>query len=218
MTHRHQLLAQCSKRGLNVYDLALTADISHGAFRVWHLILKFRDKNTGVAWSCPGVKTLCTILNCTPESFGQWRRELEDALLLRVENIGGPTRRRWQYTILDGTGENSSRASLYSVRVNSPMVGKSRPSKGSKPENFTVGKSPPRQSANADREGGQKPTPSNPLIREDGGASPARPDVRASERRQETMATNSPSSDEKEKSQATGANLFEAMRRAADPG
>jgi hypothetical protein len=86
MTLRHDLLADCSKRGLNAYDLALVADISHGAFRLWHLILKFRDKNTGVAWSCPDVKAMCRILKCTPESFGRWRKELEDALLLRVEN------------------------------------------------------------------------------------------------------------------------------------
>jgi len=214
MTRRHQLLIERSKCGLNVYDLALSADISHGAFRLWHLIVKFRDKNTGVAWSCPDVKTLCSILNCTPESFGRWRWELEDALLLRVENIGGPTRKRWQYTILDGTGENSARASLYIVRVGRSMVGKSRPSYSHNLKSPTGGQRPPLQSANADRDGGQQPTPSNPLNREDGGASPARPDVRACERRQETMADNPPSSGEKKEPQNTGADVYEALRRS----
>ena len=177
MTHRHQLLIERSKCGLNVYDLALSADISHGAFHLWHLILKFRDKNTGVAWACPDVKTLCSILNCTLESFGRWRKELEAALLLRVENMGGPTRKRWQYTILDGAGENSARASLYVVRVGRPMVSKSLPSNSSRSAKSMVGKSPPRQSANAHHDGLQKPTPSNPPNGEDGGASPALPHV-----------------------------------------
>ena len=110
MSVRQDVLADCSQHGLNVYDLALTADISHGAFRLWHLILKFRDKNTGVAWGCPDVQTLCLILKCTPESFGRWRRELEAALLLEVKNIYGPTRKRWRYTILGGCDSNGSQA------------------------------------------------------------------------------------------------------------
>jgi hypothetical protein len=213
MTPRQELLAYCSKHGLNVYDLALTADISHGAFRLWHLILKFRDKYSGVAWACPGVKTLCAILNCTPESFGRWRMELEDALLLKVENIYGPIRKRWQYTILDGTGENSTRASLYLVRVAPPRGGKRPPSNGIKPASPTVGKSRPRESVNADHDGSQTPTPSNPLTREDGGASPARPLVRACERRPDTMV-NPPSDGEKPRPTTDGVSGIDVLRRA----
>lgn len=217
MTRRHQLLADRSKRGLNVYDLALTADISHGAFRLWHLILKFRDKDTGVAWSCPDVKTLCTILNCTPESFGCWRRELEAALLLKVENIGGAIRKRWQYTILDGAGANSARASLYVIRIERPTEGISRPSSGSTRASSMVGKCLPRQSANAESDDGQMPPPSNPPTREDGGASPARPSVRASERRPENELNHSPAPGEHEDLPVKMFSGFEAMRRAALP-
>jgi hypothetical protein len=213
MTARHQLLAGHSQCGLNVYDLALTANISHGAFRLWHLILKFRDKNTGIAWSCPDVKTLCAIINCTPESFGSWRRELEEAQLLRVENICGPTRKRWQYTLLDGTGENTARASLYIVRMEPSRVGKHRPSSGPEPVGSTVGKSRPSQSANAHPDGRQKPTPSNPPNGEDGGASPALPCVRACERRPASHSDNLRSG-EKEVSQHPGAAMFEAIRNA----
>jgi hypothetical protein len=211
MTLRQDVLADCSKNGLNVYDLALTADISHGAFRLWHLILKFRDKNTGVAWGCPDVQTLCLILKCTPESFGRWRQELEEALLLKVENIYGPTRKRWRYTILDGTGENSAWASLYSVRMAPPRDGKRRPSNAYKLNSPTVGQRLPPQSANADRDGGQKPTPSNPLTREEGGAAPALPIVRAVERRPETMVDDPALAGER---QNTGADMFQAMKRA----
>ena len=214
MSARQEVLAECSKHGLNVYDMALTADISHGAFRLWHLILKFRDKKTGVAWGCPDVQTLCVILKCTPESFGHWRRELEDALLMTVENIYGPTRKRWRYTILDGTGQNSAWASLYSVRVEPLRVGKRRPSNPHKFKSPTVGQCPPPQAANADRDGGQKPTPSNPLNREEGGAAPALPNVRACERRPENMVDDPASVGEKEGPKNTGATMYEAMKRA----
>jgi len=211
MSVRQDVLADCSKNGLNVYDLALTADIGHGAFRLWHLILKFRDKNTGVSWGCPDVQTLCVILKCTPESFGRWRQELEDALLLKVENIYGPTRKRWRYTILDGAGENSAWASLYSVRVAPPRDGKRRASNDHKLKSPTVGQRPLPQSANADGEGGQKPTPSNPLTREEGGAAPALPCVRAVERRSDTMVDDPALAGELVSGRA---NTFEAMRRA----
>ena len=211
MTLRQDVLADCSKNGLNVYDLALTADISHGAFRLWHLILKFRDKNTGVSWGCPDVHTMCLILKCTPESFGRWRQELEEALLLKVENIYGPTRKRWRYTILDGTGENSAWASLYSVRVAPPRDGKRRPSVADKLNHPTAGNGLPPQSANAEGDGGQKPTPSNPLIREEGGASPALPVVRAVERRPETMVDDPALAGEKKN---TGVDIFQALKQA----
>jgi hypothetical protein len=211
MTFRQDVLADCSKNGLNVYDLALTADISHGAFRLWHLILKFRDKNTGVSWGCPDVHTLCLILKCTPESFGRWRQELEEALLLKVENIYGPTRKRWRYTILDGTGENSAWASLYSVRVAPPRDGQRRPSNAHKLNSPTVGQRPPPQSANAECDDGQKPTPSNPLTREEGGAAPALPVVRAVERRPETMVDDPALAGEQIN---IGADMFQALKQA----
>lgn len=211
MSVRQDVLADCSKNGLNVYDLALTADISHGAFRLWHLILKFRDKNTGVAWGCPDVQILCLMLKCTPERFGRWRQELEAALLLKVENIYGPTRKRWRYTILDGTGENSAWASLYSVRVAPPRDGKRRASNAHKLKSPTVGPSQPPRSVNAHRDDGQKPTPSNPLTREEGGAAPALPVVRAVERRPETMVCGPALAGELV---SGSANTFEAMRRA----
>jgi hypothetical protein len=212
MSVRQDVLAACSQHGLNVYDLALTADISHGAFRLWHLILKFRDKNTGVAWGCPDVQTLCLILKCTPESFGRWRRELEEALLLKVENIYGPTRKRWRYTILDGTGENSAWASLYFVRMAPPRDGKRQASNAHKLKSPTVGQRPPPQAANAYHDGGQKPTPSNPLTREEGGAVPALPIVRASERRPENRVDDQALAGE---GGNTGVDIFQAMKRAA---
>jgi len=211
MTFRQNVLAHCSKNGLNVYDLALTADISHGAFRLWHLLLKFRDKNTGVAWGCPGVRTLCLMLKCTPESFGRWRQELEEALLLEVENIYGPTRKRWRYTILDGTGQNSSWSSLYFVRVAPPREGKRRPSNALNLKSPTVGQCPPPRLANADLDGRQTPTPSNPLTREEGGAAPALPVVRAVERRTETMVDGPVPAGGHEN---IGAGLMEALRKA----
>jgi hypothetical protein len=211
MTFRQDVLADCSKNGLNVYDLAMTAEISHGAFRLWHLILKFRDKNTGVSWGCPDVHTLCLILKCTPESFGRWRQELEAALLLKVENIYGPTRKRWRYTILDGTGENSAWASLYSVRMAPPRDGKRRPSNAHKLNGPTVGQRPPPQSANAEGDGRKTPTPSNPLTREEGGAAPALPVVRAVERRPETMVDDPALAGEQIN---TGADMFQALKRA----
>jgi Helix-turn-helix domain len=214
MTLRQEVLADYSKNGLNVYDLALTADISHGAFRLWHLILKFRDKNNGVAWGCPDVQTLCLILKCTAESFGRWRQELEEALLLKVENIYGPTRKRWRYTILDGTGENSAWASLYSVRVAPPRVGKSRASVADKLNRPTVGQCPPPQSADADRDSGQKPTPSNPLTREEGGAAPALPDVRAGERRPDTKVNDPALTGDSEAVRKPGADMYRAMKQA----
>jgi len=214
MTLRQDVLADCSKNGLNVYDLALTADISHGAFRLWHLILKFRDKNTGLAWGCPDVQTLCLMLKCTPESFGRWRQELEEALLLKVENIYGPTRKRWRYTILDGTGENSAWASLYSVRVAPSRHGIRRASISPKSNSPTVGQRPPPQSANADHDGGQKPTPSNPLTREEGGAAPALPVVRAVERRPETMVADPASAGDSEAVRQSGADEYLALKQA----
>jgi hypothetical protein len=207
-------LIHCSKRGLNTYDLAITADISHGAFRLWHLILKFREKNTGVAWACPDAHTLCAILKCTPESFGRWRLELEDALLLKVENICGPTRKRWQYTILDGTGENSAWASMVAIRVGTPTDGKHPPSRRNNPPSPTGGKSPARRTGKSDCDGGPKPTPSNPLIREEGGASPALPDVRASERRSDSISDGGQSAGDPKKVESTGISIFEMMRRA----
>lgn len=214
MSVRREVLADCCKNGLNVYDLALTADISHGAFRLWHLILKFRDKNTGVAWGCPDVQTLCLMLKCTPESFGRWRQELEAALLLKVENICGPTRKRWRYTILDGTGENSAWASLYSVRMAPTRRGIRRASNGSKSNHPTVGQSRPPQLANAQRDGGQKPTPSNPLTREEGGAAPALPVVRAVERRPETMVDDPASAGDNEVVRQSDADKYLAIKRA----
>lgn len=214
MSIRRDILANCSKQGLNVYDLALTADISHGAFRLWHLILKFRDKNNGVAWGCPGVQTLCLILKCTSESFGRWRMELEEAGLLKVENICGPTRKRWRYTILDGTGENSSWASLYSVRLDPLRGGKRLPSNGSKVNQPTVSSGLPSQSANADRDGRQMPTPSNPLTREEGGAAPALPIVRAGERLPDDALKGPVSTGELDGLKLTGEDPYEAIKRA----
>ncbi len=214
MTHRHQLLIERSKCGLNVYDLALSADISHGAFHLWHLILKFRDKNTGVAWACPDVKTLCSILNCTLESFGRWRKELEAALLLRVENMGGPTRKRWQYTILDGAGKTAhelrSTSSGWDDRWSAkafrrtaqdqqnPWSVKAHHDSRQMPT-MTVCKSRPHLILLTERMAALRP----PFLT-----------FRACERRQENKADDPPPSEDKEKPQNTGVDPFEALRIA----
>ncbi|MEI8290376.1 MAG: helix-turn-helix domain-containing protein [Verrucomicrobiota bacterium] len=72
--------------------------VSHGAFRLWHALRDYTDH----ASKCfPGQRRLAADISCHPTSLKPWTDELIAAGWLKVEGGHG---RRFDYTVLDGTG------------------------------------------------------------------------------------------------------------------
>ena len=69
-----------------IYSALVRADISHGAFRFWHLLLDYRNRDTGTAW--PSQRLISQDMHCKVHSIRGWVQELRRAGLLEVSSRG----------------------------------------------------------------------------------------------------------------------------------
>lgn len=92
--------------------------ISHGAFRVWHLLLNM----TGANRKCyPSIRTIATKLGSDKNSIMAWLIELEAAMYLRIER--GNKHRSNQYYVT----RSLSYSALHRVgNIQTPGVGQNQ--------------------------------------------------------------------------------------------
>lgn len=60
--------------------------ISHGAFRLWHLLRDYRNSLSGLAW--PSQKTIAQAMHCDVHSLKRWTQELLTAGYVSIERKG----------------------------------------------------------------------------------------------------------------------------------
>lgn len=77
--------------------------ISHGAFRLWHVLYGFTNSRTGVSF--PGRRLLQTNMGCSHDSLPKWTHELVTNGWLHLASKAAKRGHRFIYTLLDGTGE-----------------------------------------------------------------------------------------------------------------
>src|SRR5579872_2953173 len=70
----------------SVYSRLVRADISHGAFRLWHLLNDYRNKESGLAW--PKQETIAEQMHCKIDSLKGWTAELVQSGFLKAEKKG----------------------------------------------------------------------------------------------------------------------------------
>jgi hypothetical protein len=71
---------------MSVYSRLVRADISHGAFRLWHLLRDHMNNDSGLAW--PSQRTIANLMHCKIDSLKGWTNELDQAGFLKVERRG----------------------------------------------------------------------------------------------------------------------------------
>lgn len=71
---------------MSVYSRIVRADISHGAFRLWHLLRDHMNNDSGLAW--PAQETISKLMRCKVHSIKGWTNELVQAGFLKVERRG----------------------------------------------------------------------------------------------------------------------------------
>lgn len=64
--------------------LVMDRGVSHGAFRLWHLLRSKYANARGTAW--PGQRRIAKDLGCDPHSLKPWTKQLVDGGYLSVEN------------------------------------------------------------------------------------------------------------------------------------
>jgi hypothetical protein len=103
-----------------VYRRAIEAELSHGAFRLWHLYYNRSDEKSQCNW---GFRKISKTIRCKKDSVSRWNKELEAAQWLSIftegkTGIAGGNRN--YYVVLDGQGNP-----IKSV----PFIGTHRPPK-----------------------------------------------------------------------------------------
>lgn len=77
--------------------------ISHGAFRLWHLIYSFSNSRTGMSF--PGRRLLQQCLGCCHDSLPRWTQELVTNGWLSLTSKAAKRGHRFIYELRDGTGQ-----------------------------------------------------------------------------------------------------------------
>jgi hypothetical protein len=88
----------------SIWRRLIRSPMSHGAFRLWHLLRDRMDQKTRESW--PGRRFIQRTLGCSNSSIAKWIRQLEELDWIRVKK--GKNGRGNVYVILDGIPENRS--------------------------------------------------------------------------------------------------------------